>query len=349
MPLSFPEPIARETRPDWKDVPAGIVAQLQNLLGQKILEADIAWGGYSPSACFLATLESRKKGFIKGTHPQQDAHGTRMLRQEVEFYQTLPDIGAFSPGYLGVVGDGREDGWMLAVFDGIDTAPTLPWTMQKITAVFGLLHRLHFRDQKNIPSALPPAHEKNYVEKYLRPAGGWLRLAQDPGVADKALALFEDKDAGRRWLLSALPRFCEWQCKTAAMGGPLGIIHQDLRSDNILFDMSGRVYFIDWPNACYGPVALDIVYFLSTVSAESAFGAEELLRLYHRGAGAQLDRECLSIALASLSGHLIDNAYRAVPAKLPRLRWFQKKTLWSALHWSAALMGVPHPPRFKAV
>lgn len=345
----FPGPPDREMRPDWPDVPADIVSQLQSMLGQKIMRADIAWGGYSPSANFVVTLDSGGKVFLKGAHPQQNAHATQMLRQEIEAYKTLPGIDDFSPAYLGCVWDGLEDGWMLAGFEYIDAVPVLPWTVEKITAVFELLCRLHFCDKGRIPRSLLPAHAKNYVEKFLRPEGGWLRLERDPGVVNKALTLFEDEGAGRSWLLSVLPRFCERQCRAAETGGPLGIIHQDLRSDNILFDGRGRAYVIDWPNVCYGPVVLDVVYFISTISAESTFDAETLLHIYNRKAVTKIDRECLSIALASLSGHLIDNAYRAVPAKLPRLRHLQKTTLWSALQWSAVLMNIPRPPRFKGL
>ncbi|MCE9507298.1 MAG: aminoglycoside phosphotransferase family protein [Alphaproteobacteria bacterium] len=346
MGFLFQEPIGREARPAWAEVPPALVAQLQELLKQKIIHADIAWGGYSPSATFVATLASWEKAFIKGTHPGQDTHGTQMLRQEIEAYQTLPDIQSFSPAYLGCVSDGREEGWMLAAFDSIDTLPTLPWTEEKITTVFRLLSRLHFCDKKNIPPALPPARDKNYIEKFLRPEGGWLRFRDERQTADKFLALFEDQDAGRDWLSSALPRLCEKQAKAHMTGGAVGMLHQDLRSDNILFDREDRAYLVDWVNACQGPVVMDLAQFLPAVSAESAFECGALLGLYEKISGVKIDRESLVIALASASGHMADNAYRAVPAKLPRLRWMQKSVLWAMLQWAVVLMDIPPPPRF---
>jgi serine/threonine protein kinase len=349
MDFLFQEPAGREARPDWSDVPADIVSQIQNLLKQRILHAETAWGGYSPSACFAATLDSQKRVFIKGAHPGQDTHGTRMLRQEIEAYETLPALKSLSPAYLGYVSDGREDGWMLAVLDYIDTAPTLPWTREKITIVFELLSRLYSWDEGCIPRSLPQAREKNYVEKYLRPEGGWLRIRDDRRVAGKFLTLFEDENAGKAWLSSALPGLCENQAKAPLTGGPVGIIHQDLRSDNILFDKAARVYLIDWTNVCRGPVVMDIACFLSSVSAESPFDGETLLDLYTGISGVKISRDDLAIALASASGHMADNAYRAVPAKLPRLRWIQKSVLWSMLQWAVVVMDIPPPPRFKGL
>jgi Ser/Thr protein kinase RdoA (MazF antagonist) len=346
MGFLFQEPAGREARPEWPEVPQALVDQLQNLLKQKIVHADIAWGGYSPSAAFVATLDSQKKAFIKGTHPGQDTHGTRMLRQEVEAYQTLPDIQSFSPAYLGCVSDGREDGWMLAVFDYIDTTPTLPWTDEKLTAVFKLLSRLHFCDEKKMPPSLPLARDQNYIGKFLRPEGGWLRIRDERQTAEKFLTLFEDREAGRNWLSSALPKLCEKQSRAPMTGGPLGIIHQDLRSDNILFDRAFRPYLVDWTNACRGPVVMDLAQFLPAISAESAFECGALLELYEKISGVKTDKESLAIALASASGHMADNAYRAVPAKLPRLRWIQKSVLWAMLQWAVVLAAVPPPPRF---
>lgn len=346
MGFLFQQPAGREARPEWPDVPQAVVDQLQKLLKQKIVHADIAWGGYSPSAAFSATLDSQKKVFIKGTHPGQDTHGTRMLRQEIEAYETLPDIEKISPAYLGYAGDGSEEGWMLAAFDYIDTVPTLPWTDEKITTVFRLLSHLHFCDEKKIPPSLPLARDKNYIGKFLRPEGGWLRIRDERRTADKFLTLFEDQDAGRRWFLSALPGLCEKQARAPMTGGHIGIIHQDLRSDNILFDRAGRTYLVDWVNACRGPVVMDLAFFLPSVSAESALECGALLELYETTLGVKTDRESLAIALASLSGHMADNTYRAIPVKLPRLRWIQKSLLWAMLQWAVALMDIPPPPRF---
>ncbi len=346
MPPLFPEPAAREARPSWNEVPPALVAEIETLLGEKILGAEIAYGGYSPAADFIVRL-ARKKVFIKGTHPQQDAHGAEMLRQEVAAYQALPVLRDLSPAYLGTAGDPgpADNGWLLAAFDYIDAAPTLPWTQEKLAAAFRLLGRIH----NHAKTGLPDARAKNYVEKFLKPEGGWLRFAAEPQTAAKFLTLFEDADAGRAWLAAALPLLCGLQENIGALGGPAGVLHQDLRSDNILFGLDGRAWLVDWPNACYGPVALDLAFFLPSVTAEGGGDIRALSALYRDVTGIEVSRQDMTWALASYAGHMADNAYRAVPARLPRLRWMQKSILWAMLEGLTALADIPPPPRFKGM
>ena len=78
-------------------------------------------------------------------------------------------------------------------------------------------------------------------------------------------------------------------------------------------------------NASSFPPTLAIVYFFSAVSSESAFDAETLLGFYKKISGIAIEKEPLAAALASISGHMANNACRTAPAKLPRLRWLQKR------------------------
>lgn len=337
-----PEPDKREPRPDWRQVPPDIVAQLEMLLKEKIISGDIAWGGYSPSAAYAVRLASGRKMFIKGTHPGQDTHGTQQLRQEMEAYAALADMTDFAPVCHGMVSDGSEDGWMLAAFDYIDVVPTLPWTEEKIDRLFTLLARLH----AHATTSLPAARDKNYIEKFLKPEGGWLRIRDEKKTAERFLTVFENETDARAWLPSSLPALCALQEKAPQLSGG-GVLHQDLRSDNILFGTSGRCFLIDWPNACNGPAVLDLAGLLPLMSVESDIDAEELLRRYERKSAQKTDRESLAIALAALSGHMADNAYRAVPEKLPRLRWMQKMTLEGMLRWAVILAKIPPAPRLK--
>ena len=112
-------------------------------------------------------------------------------------------------------------------------------------------------------------------------------------------------------------------------------------------DKDGRVYFIDWPDACVGPAVLDIAFFLSSVSAESGFSTGTLLGVYVEKAGRQVEKKNLGAALAVISGYLADNAGRTVPQKLPRLRWVQKSVLHAALLWLESLEVVEKMPEFR--
>lgn len=308
-------------------MPESIIAALEDLLGNKIVFAETAWGGYSPSAAFFATLEGGRAVFIKGAHPNDDSHATQSLRQELAAYRIIPGMIDTSPRLYGDVSDAGEDGWHLAIFERLTARTAVPWEQDKVAAAFSLLGKIH--TQKN--PGLVLATEKIYIERFLQPQGGWLRIAQEKPRAEKFLSLFEDKEEGQRWLDQALPILCKAQEGVARIAGAEGILHQDLRGDNFLFDAQGKGWLIDWPNACFGPVVLDAVPLIADMHADGVLPLPRLFELYTEATSIILRHEDIEAAIASYSGHLADQAYRAVPAKLPRLRWMQKRQLWALL------------------
>lgn len=343
----FDEPSGREARPAWADVPAGIVSGIETLVKSRIIAAETLWGGFGPSAVFSATLASGKKIFIKGTHPGQDAHGAAMLRQETEAHRLIPCLKNIAPQILGVVEDGDEDGWMLGVFEHIDTLPVLPWTREKLEKVFLLLKPLHSCDVKELAAGFPQARTKNFTENFFKADRGWALLSRKPKKMERFLTLFENYGDGRAWFAQILPVFVA--AAERGFSRREGILHTDLRSDNILFSEAGRALIADWPDFCFGPVTLDMTYFISCVAGESPFSPEELKNTYEEATGIALGKNDLLAALSVLSGYFADQACRAVPAKLPRLRWIQKNVLWSMLLWAASLSGTPLPPPFSGL
>lgn len=347
MPFLFPEPSAREARPAWEQVPAAIVADIEKCVNDRIVAAETGWGGYSPGAVFIATLASGRKIFIKGSHPARDAHGAAQVRQEVLSSTSSPAITSVTPPVIGMVSDNHENdqGWILAIFDYIDTRPALPWDDDKRARAWDVLKKFH----SGAAAGLPDARTRNYVEKFLKAQGGWLRLRDEPQTRAKFLTVFDDAEVAGAWCQSALPALCALQEKVPALAGVSGPLHQDLRSDNFLFAANGDTFLIDWPNACYGPVALDLAQLLPAMMAEGGGHGDDLLKKYIDATGIDIPVDDVMIALASISGHLADNVYRAVPEKLPRLRWMQKSLLWSSLVWMADRGIIAHPPRFSGM
>jgi len=67
---------------------------------------------------------------------------------------------------------------------------------------------------------------------------------------------------------------------------PLGLVHGDYRLDNMLFAASGRprpLTIVDWQTLSWGPMMLDVAYFLaSSLTVEDRRAQErELVRTYH--------------------------------------------------------------------
>lgn len=340
--IFFTEPDAREDRPQWTDVPRDIIQEIENLIGEKIIHGQTAWGGYSPSACFVVTGTDQKKYFLKGSWPHQTTHGAKTLRQEIAIYKALPVLADIGASYIGYVGQEDEDGWHLAVFDYIEHKPKPDLSQQQAERI---IDRLYFfyrqtEDQKN---TVPDARTLNFVKDHFDPQGRWQRLAQEEKVQNKFLSLFEDRGAAESWVQKNIPVLAEWQNQVSDIDGYSAVTHNDLRCDNIILTVDA-VHFVDWPNAGFGPVVFDLVTLFSDMASQSDLNPQDLLNLFEQKSGQKIKNQDLILALVSLSGYFADMAYRSVPARLPRLRWMQKRLLAAQLYWLADMGGIDPPP-----
>lgn len=339
----LPEPPQKEARPAWADLPPEVIAEIEKITG-KIASAEIAWGGYSPSACFRAFAADGAKYFIKGSHPAQTAHGAKALRQEIAAYQSLSFLKELAPRFHGSISVGDEDDWHLGIWDMVDGRTALPWTEDKAAAVIDLLLKLHAVPRSAVPS-LPHGRDSNHVSDFFLGERLWKRFArQDDSNRQQHFAeLFADSAAARRWLDDCLPELLRLQNRMTQISSPEGVVHFDLRSDNILFDAAGQAVIVDWTDSCWGPVLVDLVLLAQCIAAESAIPPQKIIALYRDKAGRRFAPEDILAAAATVTGYFADNAWRAVPPELPRLRWVQKICLYAGLSWLASENAVPLP------
>ncbi|TVQ84557.1 MAG: aminoglycoside phosphotransferase family protein [Micavibrio sp.] len=346
----LPEPAEKEARPRWQDLPAPLVAEIENITG-KITQSDIAWGGYSPSACFRVTAADGRRFFIKGSHPGQTTHGAKALRQEVAAYQNLKFLERCAPRFHGTVSFGDEDDWHLAVWDQVRGKTALPWTEEKARRVLELLAELHSGVVRADVPELPHGRESNHVSDFFLGQRLWKRFARkdDSNRQDKFVSLFEDTPQAAHWLEAHLPQLVALQEKVTQITEPEGVVHFDLRSDNILFDedRDGRAVIVDWTDTCWGPVLFDVALFALCVAAESEIRPQSLLTAYEEMSGRAFEDQAVAAVVATITGYFADNAWRDVPQQLPRLRWIQSLCLDAGLRWLAAEEIVPHPGRFR--
>ena len=121
-----------------------------------------------------------------------------------------------------------------------------------------------------------------------------------------------------------------------AVAGPT-LLHGDVRSDNVLVTDDGVVVFVDWPHACVGTAAFDLVAWAPSVTLEGGPAPEELLALSE--ATPTADRDVLAVLVAAFSGFLVTHSLRPSPPGLPTLRAFQAAQGAVASAWLQRLTG----------
>ncbi len=327
--LILPEPAGREDKPPAHMVPQKIIAEIERRINAHIIDISVVFGGYSPSANYKFDADNGKSYFIKGSHPGEMSHATETIRQEALTYNGIDLLKKIAPHFHGTVWDGDEDGWLLGIWDFI--APADAPAVEAIMRALVDMH-VHAADVKN----LPQAEDKNYIQFFFNDEKKWRRLKDEPKTRDKFLSMFKDRDTARQWFDTHIDALCAWQSRIHDIGGARGLMHGDLRLDNILQDNDGRVYIVDWPNACCGPLIFDLVFLAAHLSACGIMTMHDAFTLYETMGGHRFTSDDKAIMMVVVAGFFADQAYRAVPPRLPRLRWMQKTMLHALLTGLAA-------------
>jgi Ser/Thr protein kinase RdoA (MazF antagonist) len=351
--LRFTEapPAARESKPRWSDVPASAVDALERFLGATILEGEIAWGGYSPSASFHLTLADGKRVFVKGAHPGQTREGRLSLAQEIESYRALPVLKGLAPDYHGTVETGD---WCFLILESIEGAQkALPWSPTKLERLARSLAAFYERARDLAMTWEHPNAYRSLTIDLTDLDTGWIALARSPDAQDGFLSLFADRTAARRWFDRSLPHLVALQSAAGELLQPAparatSLIHLDLRSDNLLFRPDGAPVLLDWPYVTKGPVVLDTVFFAPSIEGEGGLAAAETVALFEQALGLRFPKRDQRIALAFAAGYFADKAWLPTPPGLPRLRWIQRLQLAVCLGWATELIGLAEPPMMIA-
>lgn len=343
----FAEPKAPEIKPAFEHIPEDILKKIGRRLADEVVSGEIAYGSFSASAGYILTLGSSLKIFAKGTHPGEMAHGTQHLRQEISAYENLPILKEVSPAYFSFVTDNHEDGWSLGLWEYISPDPAA----HAASAVRDIMAQLVKVHQCAVPSdVMLPARTQNYIAGFFHDEKKWRRLKDEEKVREKFLTLFARGDDGAAWLSQSLETLIALQADNAERVYVEGLIHGDLRMDNILFAQD-RTYLVDWPNACMGPVLFDLVFIAAHLESLGIGRAEEFIAAYKEAGGRAFSSETaeraeLCAMLGTVSGYFADQAYRTVPEKLPRLRWMQKSMLLACLNILSRFGKIESPPPF---
>ena len=307
------------TRITWEQVPAGLRAKAEHLLGAAVIAARTQPGGFSPGAAARLELSTGARAFATAVGPELNPDSPGIYRAEARVAAALP-ASVPAPEFLGAVEDG---GWVALLFEDIDGAlPAQPWRPPELARVLAAMTDLAAA-LTPAPLAAPTAQDRHGAS-----FTGWRELAGEERTADQ-----RDLDP---WARAHLAELAGLESGWAAAAAGDALVHSDIRSDNILL-AADRVVFVDWAWACRAAPWFDLLAMLPSVALEGGPPPAEILAAHPVFRAA--DPQAVTAVVAALAGVLVGQSRRPAPPGLPALRAFQADQGRVTLDWLRARTG----------
>jgi hypothetical protein len=273
----------------WAQVPAEVVAAIEDMLRGRVVGAASQPGGFSEGLAARVRLADGRRAFIKAANSLMAPGVAGFHRREIAIARRLPTRVPV-PRLLDAYDDGT---WVALLFEEINgTLPAQPWRRVEFDRVLAAT--------TDLARALTPAPIDGTVLGPPR-LGGWLTLAADGPTG--ALTSLSPWAARHLDELAALENHAE-----QALAGET-LLHGDLYPFNIMLTRE-RVVFVDWPHAWIGAAHCDVLTLLSSASLSGI--APQPLAEQHP-LTRNLDPEQINVFLAVHAGFLIRLAMRAGP------------------------------------
>jgi aminoglycoside phosphotransferase (APT) family kinase protein len=242
----------------WGQVPERVRSAVEVSLGSSIVEAVTQEGGYSPGAAARVRLATGRRAFVKALSVDLHSASAALYRNEAAVMPHLPpDLPV--PRLLDVHDDGT---WVALVFEDVEGShPEIPWRQDQLDRVTAAIADLSAAlDPSPWPSAPTFADVNSGVIR------AWQGFATSPPP---------DLDTSVRTMLDRLADD-DVDLEEVVRGDAL--LHNDIRSDNILLTPQGRVVFVDWGMPCKGAVSLDLMMFAFTAAHQGGVDADLMVR-----------------------------------------------------------------------
>jgi hypothetical protein len=330
----------REPKPYWRDVPQELRDQISMIVGSPIRRASRVFGGYGPSATFRLFLEDGRTIFAKGAGKGSISGNWKTLPHEEWVYQNIDAIKPVSPKYFGSV---SVDGWHLLLLEDLKGKKRVPpWSEKLAVQAVKDIASFHLR---GIP-------EETKVETIGESgvADNWLTIKNNTNERNYFLELFQDvRSEAEFWLEQVIDVLIEVESDLLRSNQPWGLIHKDIRSDNLCYRDDKLVVF-DWALVCRGPLMYDIGFFFPSLEGEGGPIAERLLPEYQKvmaAGGVEFPSFTAKCAAAATAGFFASRAGQPMIPMLPRLRQVQRLQLGPALRWMCSILELQQPPRLN--
>lgn len=300
-------------RPEWVDLPVEVRAGIEIRLAGPVTHAEVARGGFTTGFAAVLTSAHGERAFVKASAEDYlvEAYG-----REAVVTAALPaGVPAARPRWTATAA-----GWFILCLDAVDGhMPGLPW------------------DPAELDAAL--AAWATATEALRDPGCLGLGLADFAAVARDELTTWREIAAHRaplpampRYALAHLDELAALEARLAELAaGPPGLMHCDLRLDNVLIARDGTARLCDWNWVCQGPAWFDTMALLVTAYA-SGLDADGLFAGHPTAAGTPPD--ALDAGLATLGGLWLTRASQP-SAVSPNLTAHQRWSGEVALAWLA--------------
>lgn len=283
----------------WPDLPAPVRAWVEETLGSPVVSWQGQVGGYSPGTADRLVCADGTRAFCKAVGSSPNPETPDIHREEITVASQLPATVPCAH-LLGSFDDGDWVALLLTDIEG--RHPSLPWCREEYEAALAALDAV---TAEPAPADLPDAR--------LGAAAcfdGFARLVADPdpGLDPWAAAHLDD-------LVARAARAVE-------LCGGDRLVHQDLRSDNMLVTPEGRMMIVDWPYASRGAGWVDGIDLMLDVTKHGGLtdGSDHVPETLTWAARHGASTDDVATYLCGLAGYFLDRARQDPPPGIPTLR-----------------------------
>lgn len=311
---------ATADRPRWPELPTALRDAIERRLGAPVTAAASAGGGFTRGFAAVLHTTAGDRVFVKAA--PLDQHLANCYAREAAVTAALPpQVPAARPRWAAAVA-----GHFVLCLEAVDgRMPAMPWTEADLgAALHAWATAAHALRQ---PSAELAAVGLPHLPDLLRDSlSTWSAVVDTGAPAPLGRAFTPRRLAELAALEQALP----------AHAAGTGMVHGDLRLDNVLIGADGAARLCDWTWPCLGAPWFDTVTLLVTAYA-SGLDADRLLRTHPTAHDASA--EAVDGALAALAGYWLQRAADGPGSASPHIRPHHLYSGRQALAWLGARRG----------